>query len=69
MGRRCARAREARVALGMTQEEMASLLGVPRPTVARWEGEMRDPGAIGEALFRLILDSPARAKRVLSTDG
>ncbi len=58
-------AREAREALDLSQRELASLLGVPPATVGRWEASMRDPGAIGEALFRLILDSPTRSLRAL----
>lgn len=50
----------------MTQREMGALLGVPTPTIGRWEAGMRDPGAIGEALARLILDAPERAAQVLS---
>jgi DNA-binding transcriptional regulator YiaG len=62
---RAALARQTRVALDLTQRELADLLGVPQPTVARWETGVRDPGAVGEALFRLLLDSPRRGKTVL----
>ena len=58
-------AREARGALGLSQRKFAALLGVPQATVARWEIGERNPGAVGEAFFRLVLDSPTRSQRVL----
>jgi DNA-binding transcriptional regulator YiaG len=58
-------ARNAREALGLSQREFAALLGVPHATVGRWEAGMRNPGAVGEALFALILDSPRRSGRAL----
>ena len=66
MSERSELALAARRALGMTQAEFAALLGVPRPTVGRWESAMRDPGAVGAALLTLILADPEGSVRVLN---
>lgn len=58
-------AREARLALDLTQRAWATLLGVPQSTIYRWESGERDPGAASVALFALVLDSPRRSLRVL----
>lgn len=65
MSERSDLARAARRALGMTQAEFASLLGVPRPTVGRWEAGMRDPGAVGECLLALVIADPEQAQQTL----
>lgn len=41
------------------------MLGVPQPTVARWESGARAPGAVALALFALLEADPAASRRVL----
>jgi transcriptional regulator with XRE-family HTH domain len=35
--------RQARLAAGLTQQELADRLGVPQPVIARWESGDREP--------------------------
>lgn len=45
------RIRVARKVLGLTQDSLAKAIGVPKPSIARWETTPRHPG--GEALVAL----------------
>ncbi len=43
--------KEKRKAKGLTQDELANLVGVSRVTIARWETDKRKPHP---AIFRLL---------------
>ena len=43
--------REARKAAGLTQKEMADLLGIPKRTIGNWETEVNTPA---EWAWRLV---------------
>jgi len=43
--------REARKAAGLTQKEMADLLGIPKRTIGNWETEVNTPA---EWVWRLV---------------
>ncbi|MBI3977409.1 MAG: helix-turn-helix domain-containing protein [Chloroflexi bacterium] len=58
-----AKLRQRRLALGLSQEKLAQLLGVSANTIARWErGELgiRHPAMLGRALDALVV--PDRRK-------
>ena len=58
-----AKLRERRVALGLTQQGLASKLKVSRNTVARWErDEMAIPGFLHLALKTLECESAKESK-------
>ena len=48
--------RRKRLAMKMTQAEMALMFGVHKNTWARWERGAMAPGHVAEALLRLVLD-------------
>lgn len=53
--------RHLRHSVGMTQVEVAALVGVQPPTVSRWESGVRQPG---DAVLPLYLDLLDRFARV-----
>ena len=52
-----------RKAMGMTQEELASRMGVSRQSVAKWETGQSSPDIDRLSLLRDVLDEPRRAHR------
>ncbi|MCI2400515.1 helix-turn-helix domain-containing protein [Aliiroseovarius subalbicans] len=59
---------KVRKAAGLTEGEMAELMGMNPNGYGLWERGMRRPGGPAFRLLRLIQDDAARVKRVLSTD-
>ena len=64
-----------RIALGMTQEELAELMGTTATTIRRWEnpGLGKNARAINEGWLKLAFEVAAtrkkRPKTAASTDG
>ena len=53
--------RQARADKGLTQAQLAAILGVHRRTVARWEGGDSMPNAAQLGALYMLLDVPATA--------
>jgi transcriptional regulator with XRE-family HTH domain len=65
-----AKLRERRLALGLTQQGLASKLKVSRNTVARWErDEMAIPGFLHLALKTLECEAAKAAKAPAKNEG
>lgn len=58
-------AQRARIATGLSQVRFATLLGISRSVVERWERGGMPTGA-ARALLRVIVDHPAIVTEVLS---
>ena len=54
--------RQLRLALDMTQEELASVLGVSLSTVCRWEQNRSSPSKLAMAALKKLHDN-ARTRR------
>ena len=50
--------RAVRTQLGMTQEQFASMLGVPIGTLRNWEQGIRKPGGAAKTLLRVAAKHP-----------
>jgi putative transcriptional regulator len=59
-------AREARVKLGLSQREFASLIGTGVGTVRKWELGTRSPSGAARALISIIKAEPKAARRALA---
>jgi putative transcriptional regulator len=59
-------AREARLKLGLTQREFASLIGTGIGTVRKWELGARRPSGAARALIDVIKTEPKAARRALA---
>ncbi len=57
----------ARIATGLSQVRFATLLGVSRSVIERWERGGMPTGA-AQALLRVIVDHPGIVIEVLTTD-
>lgn len=56
--------KRVRLALGLTQRELADQLGVHRVTVARWEvGERRIPEPVARLLERIRANARSRMRK------
>jgi putative transcriptional regulator len=58
-------AREARIKLGLSQREFASLIGTAVGTVRKWELGTRRPSGAARALIDVIKTEPKAARRAL----
>lgn len=61
-------ATQARVALGLTQQQLADLTKIPVKTLQNWEQHRTQPDATARALLRILMRQPEAAKRALSED-
>jgi len=59
-------AREARIKLGLSQREFASLIGTGVGTVRKWELGTRTPSGAARALISIIKAEPKAARRALA---
>jgi len=59
-------AREARIKLGLSQREFASLIGTGVGTVRKWEFGTRTPSGAARALISIIKAEPKAARRALA---
>jgi len=60
------RVRRARLQLGMTQDEFAALLGVPRGTLRNWEQNHREPSGAAKVLIEVARQSPDTVRAAMS---
>ena len=51
---------------GMTQQEFATMLGVPIGTLRNWEQGLREPGGAAKALLRVASKHPDIVRRTLA---
>ena len=58
-------AREARLKLGVSQQDFASLIGTAIGTVRKWELGTRQPSGAARALMRVIRAEPKAVRRAL----
>jgi putative transcriptional regulator len=58
-------AREARLKLGLSQREFASLIGTGVGTVRKWELGARRPSGAARALIKVIKSEPKAVRRAL----
>jgi putative transcriptional regulator len=58
-------AREARLKLGLTQREFATLIGTGVGTVRKWELGARRPSGAARALIEVIKTEPKAVRRAL----
>jgi putative transcriptional regulator len=58
-------ARDARLKLGLTQREFASLIGTAVGTVRKWELGARRPSGAARALIEVIKTEPKAVRRAL----
>ena len=59
-------AREARLTLGLSQDEFAALIGTGVGTVRKWELGTRRPSGAARALINVIRNEPKAVRRVLA---
>ena len=59
-------AREARLTLGLSQDEFAALIGTGVGTVRKWELGTRRPSGAARALINVIKNEPKAARRALA---
>jgi putative transcriptional regulator len=59
-------AREARIKLGLSQSEFASLIGTGVGTVRKWELGTRRPSGAARALIHVIKTEPKAVRRALA---
>jgi putative transcriptional regulator len=59
-------ATQARLVLGLTQQQMADLTKIPIATLRNWEQNRTRPAAGATAFFRLLLKIPGHAKKALT---
>ena len=58
--------RRVRGRLGLTQDELATRIGVPIETIRNWEQGKRCPTGAARALLRILDKAPEAALRVLT---
>jgi putative transcriptional regulator len=58
-------ARQARMTLGLSQEEFAALIGTAVGTVRKWELGTRKPSGAARALIDVIKKEPQAVRRAL----
>jgi putative transcriptional regulator len=58
-------ARDARLKLGLTQREFASLIGTAVGTIRKWELGARRPSGAARALIEVIKTEPKAVRRAL----
>ena len=56
---------KARMALGLSQKEFASLIRTPVDTIRKWESGMRKPSGPARTLLRVIIKEPKAVRRAL----
>ena len=61
-------AKTARARCGLTQQGLASLIGVHRVAVAKWESGEQTPGKSARALLLLIRERPRSCVSTLRLD-
>jgi putative transcriptional regulator len=59
-------ARQARLTLGLSQDEFAALIGTGVGTVRKWELGTRRPSGAARALINVIKNEPKAARRALA---
>jgi len=59
-------AREARLTLGLSQNEFAALIGTGVGTVRKWELGTRRPSGAARALISIIKNEPKAVRRALA---
>ena len=59
-------AREARMKLGLTQQEFASFIGTAVGTVRKWELGARRPSGAARTLIEVIKTEPKAVRRALA---
>jgi putative transcriptional regulator len=59
-------AREARLTLGLSQDEFAALIGTGVGTVRKWELGTRRPSGAARALINVIKNEPKAVRRALA---
>lgn len=59
-------AREARLKLGLTQQEFASFIGTAVGTVRKWELGARRPSGAARTLIEVIKTEPKAVRRALA---
>jgi putative transcriptional regulator len=59
-------AREARLTLGLSQDEFAALIGTGVGTVRKWELGTRRPSGAARALINVIKNEPKGVRRALA---
>ena len=59
------RVKRARRKLGMTQDEFAALLGVPRGTLRNWEQNHREPSGAAKVLIEVARLRPEAVKAAM----
>jgi putative transcriptional regulator len=59
-------AREARLTLGLSQDEFAALIGTGVGTVRKWELGTRRPSGAARALISIIKNEPKAVRRALA---
>jgi len=59
-------AREARLMLGLSQDEFAALIGTGVGTVRKWELGTRRPSGAARALISVIKNEPKAVRRALA---
>jgi len=63
---RATAAREARMCLGLSQQEFAAFIGTGVGTVRKWELDTRQPSGPARTLIELIKTDPKAVRRVLA---
>jgi len=59
-------ARQARLMLGLSQDEFAALIGTGVGTVRKWELGTRHPSGAARALINVIKNEPKAVRRALA---
>jgi putative transcriptional regulator len=60
-----ARLRVTRAFLGITQQDLAELLGVPLATLRNWEQRRTEPDNAAQTLIRLLAEHPQQVYALL----
>jgi putative transcriptional regulator len=59
-------ATEARLKLGLSQDDFAAMLGVSARTLQDWEQGRREPSGAAKALLKVAVAAPDTVRKVLA---